>query len=66
MSTYRITFTDGRTQPATKEETRIALILQQLWFANLVGWSAGLFPQNEIVDHLHDAGGLLFLALEHL
>jgi AcrR family transcriptional regulator len=62
----RLTFTDARTAPPTKEETRIALILQQLWFANLVGWSAGLFPQNEIVDHLHDAGGLLFLALEHL
>jgi AcrR family transcriptional regulator len=62
----RLTFSDSRTQPPTKEETRIALILQQLWFANLVGWSAGLFPQNEIVDHLHDAGGLMFLALEHL
>jgi AcrR family transcriptional regulator len=57
---------DAKSQPATKEETRIALILQQLWFANLVGWSAGLFPQNEIVDHLHDAGGLMFLALEKL
>ena len=62
----RLTFSDARTSPPTKDELRIAGILQQLWFANLVGWSAGLFPQNEIVDHLHDAGGLLFHALEHM
>jgi AcrR family transcriptional regulator len=54
------------TRPApSKEETQLAQVLQQLWFANLVGWSAGLFPQSEIIEHLHDAGALLFYALEH-
>ncbi len=56
----RLTFTDAKTSPPSADETKLALIMQQLWFANLVGWSAGLFGQGEIVTHLEEAGALLF------
>jgi AcrR family transcriptional regulator len=60
----RLSFSDARTSPPTAEESRLALFMQQLWFANLVGWSAGLFGQNEITDHLREAAEILFSAQE--
>jgi hypothetical protein len=61
----RLTFTDARTAPPAEEEIRLALIMQQLWFANLVGWSAGLFSQGGISERLREAGELLFRGSEH-
>jgi TetR/AcrR family transcriptional regulator, cholesterol catabolism regulator len=46
-------------RPST-EEAQIALILQQLWFAVLVGWSAGMYSQNDALDRLRDAAGRVF------
>lgn len=37
---------------ATESERTAALMLQQLWFSTLVGWSAGLFTQNDVLDQI--------------
>jgi AcrR family transcriptional regulator len=38
--------------PPTYKEAKLALVLQQQWFAGLVGWSANLLSQNEVVEQL--------------
>jgi len=43
----------------TPRERQLALVLQQVWFASLIGWSAGLFGQSGIVDQTRAAAGLL-------
>ena len=40
---------DGDASAPTKREQTIALLLQQIWFASLVGWSAGLFEERDII-----------------
>ena len=37
----------------------LATLLQQIWFASLVAWSAGLFNQNEVNAHMKQAIELL-------
>lgn len=38
----------------------IATILQQVWFASLIGWSGGLYEsRDEVVRHVSDAARLL-------
>lgn len=60
----RLTFSDATTTPATKKETRLAFILQQLWYASLVGWSAGLISQNEVIEQVKGAAILLLRGIE--
>jgi hypothetical protein len=45
--------------PPTTQESTLSFLLQQLWFASLVGWSAGLFDSSAIVEQLRVAGELL-------
>lgn len=43
----------------TRREATIGSYLQKIWFASLVGWSAGLHDQNVVVDQLELACELL-------
>jgi AcrR family transcriptional regulator len=55
----RLTFTDASEKPVNEKEVKLALLLQQIWFASLVGWSAGLVGQNDVIDQIKDAAGLI-------
>ena len=48
---------DGRSPTAA--EHKLAFVLQQVWFASLIGWSAGLHDQSGIVEQTRDAARLL-------
>jgi AcrR family transcriptional regulator len=51
----RITMGDATASPPTEREQTMALLLQQNWFASLVGWSAGLHSQADVVEHVRMA-----------
>jgi AcrR family transcriptional regulator len=55
----RLTFTDASEKPVNEKEVKLALLLQQLWFASLVGWSAGLVGQGDVIDQMKDAAMLI-------
>ena len=48
----------------TKRESQFALLLQQMWFATLVGWSAGLFDQASALEQVRTAARLLSRGLD--
>ncbi len=62
--TGRLGYAEATASPPTKKETTLALMLLQLWFAALVGWSAGLFSELEVVEQVRRAAELLGRALE--
>ena len=45
--------------PPEVREEQIAFTLQQVWFASLVGWSAGLHETDTIVERVHTAAALM-------
>ena len=47
---------------ATDREATVAVYLQRIWFASLVGWSAGLHGQNEVIEQVDTACDLLLEA----
>ncbi len=47
------------TTDATESEMKLALMLQQMWFAQLVGWSARLFSIDDITAQMEFAGEVL-------
>lgn len=51
------------TDAPRKEFERIAIILQHVWFASLVGWMGGIKNEREIVDQVRDAAELLLAAV---
>ncbi|MEM6786947.1 MAG: TetR/AcrR family transcriptional regulator [Myxococcota bacterium] len=51
-------------EPPTVDEINVAIYLQNLWFAGLVGWSAKLHGQQRIVDQVSDAARLILAGLE--
>jgi TetR/AcrR family transcriptional regulator, cholesterol catabolism regulator len=55
----RLGYTELTSNPPTEQESTLSFLLQQLWFASLVGWSAGLFEQGAIIEQLRIAGDLL-------
>jgi TetR/AcrR family transcriptional regulator, cholesterol catabolism regulator len=55
----RLSFTDASEKPVTEKEVKLALLLQQLWFASLVGWSAGLVGPNDVITQIKDAAALI-------
>ena len=55
----RLGYTELTTNPPTEQESTLSFLLQQLWFASLVGWTAGLFDQAAIIEQLRVAGDLL-------
>jgi len=52
--------------PPTEREFTMALLLQQLWFASLVGWSANLHSQPKIVEKTKLAAELLVAGFDAL
>ena len=62
--TGRLGFSETTASPPSKRESTLAMMLQQFWFASLIGWSAGMFDENEVVDQVHRAARLLSQALE--
>jgi AcrR family transcriptional regulator len=60
----RLSFADATTQPPSKKEQKLAFLLQQIWFAALVGWSAGLINQTEAIDQVKGAAQLLLKGIE--
>jgi AcrR family transcriptional regulator len=60
----RMGYAEATTSPPTQDEMMLAFYLQQLWFASLVGWSAGLFDQAAIIDQVRTAGALLMKGME--
>ena len=55
---------DGAVLPPSEAEATLSFMLQELWFASLVGWSAGLVQEAEVVQHLAVATALLMRALD--
>jgi TetR/AcrR family transcriptional regulator, cholesterol catabolism regulator len=47
----------------TLDEVKVAMLLQQIWFAALVGWSARLHGQARVVEQVHEAAELLIAGL---
>ena len=45
-------------EPSEKEFT-VAHLLQQIWFAALVGWAGGLSDKNDVVEHVRFAADLI-------
>jgi len=60
----RLSYTDATSSPPTEDEQTLAALLQQVWFASLVGWSAGLHGQQEVLDQTLRAAKLLMCALD--
>jgi AcrR family transcriptional regulator len=60
--TGRLGFADATSSPPTETEATLALMLQQIWFASLVGWSAGLHGVNRVVEQMEQASALLLKA----
>ncbi len=56
--------TDVTRQKPTHDELVLAQLLQSLWFSFLVGWSAGLYPEAQIVEHVRTAATLLQRGIE--
>jgi hypothetical protein len=55
---------DSPLWPPSGPESSLALFLQQLWFASLVGWSAGLFDESVVMIQLRAAAKLLIQGME--
>ncbi|HHH11575.1 MAG TPA: TetR/AcrR family transcriptional regulator [Sorangium sp.] len=46
-------------RPPNQQELKIALLLQQIWFSALVGWTAKLHGKNQVVVQVQQAAELL-------
>jgi AcrR family transcriptional regulator len=55
----RLSFADASTMPPTEKELQLTILLQQLWYASLVGWSAGLVTPNDVVEQIKTAATLI-------
>lgn len=52
----------GEDDKPTRREATVADYLQRIWFASLVGWSAGLHGQNDVIEQMDAAAELLLEA----
>jgi AcrR family transcriptional regulator len=43
----------------TERQRQVAFILQNVWFASLVGWAGGLHPAPAVAERLRTAAGLM-------
>lgn len=43
----------------TDEQQRRAFLLQQIWFASLVGWMSGLHPETDVFEQMSHATGII-------
>jgi AcrR family transcriptional regulator len=59
-----LSYGDAAAVPPTEREQTLALLLQQNWFASLIGWSAGLHSATAVLDHVRTAARLYLRALD--
>jgi AcrR family transcriptional regulator len=59
-----LSYGDAAASPPTEREQTLALLLQQNWFASLIGWSAGLHNQSDILEHVRTAARLYLKAMD--
>ena len=50
---------DATLAGASDHEQRVCAVLQQVWFAALIGWMSGLHKQSEVVAQVRSAAELL-------
>lgn len=62
--TGRMSYGDATASPPTEKEQTLALLLQQNWFASLIGWSAGLHAPADVIEHVRMAARLYLRAYE--
>ena len=60
----RMSYSDATVSPPTEKEQTLALLLQQNWFASLIGWSAGMHSPSEVIEHVRLAARLLLKGME--
>jgi AcrR family transcriptional regulator len=60
----RMSYSDATVSPPTEKEQTLALLLQQNWFASLIGWSAGMHSPSEVIEHVRMAARLLLKGIE--
>jgi len=48
----RLTAGDAAAAPPTEREQTLAMLLQQNWFASLIGWSGGLHSHQDVIEHV--------------
>lgn len=60
----KLEFIDAAAAPPSEPEMTYAFMLLQLWFASLVGWSAGLFPLAGVEDQMARAVQVLAKGLD--
>jgi AcrR family transcriptional regulator len=46
------------------DENRVGFLLQQIWFATLVGWMGGVQDEDTVVEHMRSAAELLLRGLD--
>jgi AcrR family transcriptional regulator len=46
---------DPEASEMDSRQLALATLLQQIWFASLVAWSAGIFSQNDVTSHMNQA-----------
>jgi len=51
-----------RSDKLTEQDTKLATFLQQIWFASLVAWSAGILSQPEVIEHMKQAIDLILFS----
>lgn len=59
-----LSYGDAAAVPPTEREQTLALLLQQNWFASLIGWSAGLHTPGDVVEHVRTAARLFLKAMD--
>jgi AcrR family transcriptional regulator len=59
-----LSYGDAAADPVTEREQTLALLLQQNWFASLIGWSAGLHSQTAVLEHVRTAARLYLKAMD--
>lgn len=59
-----LSYGDAAAAPPTEREQTLALLLQQNWFASLIGWSAGLHAHTDIIEHVRTAARLYLKAMD--
>jgi TetR/AcrR family transcriptional regulator, cholesterol catabolism regulator len=59
-------FPNPTSTPPSEREATVAAYLQRIWFASLVGWSAGLHGQGDVIEQMEKACDLLLEATKSL
>src|SRR5579883_3201812 len=60
----RLGYADAKSSPPNAKESTLAFLLQQIWFASLVGWSAGLISQADVMEQMHEAAAVVIRGTE--